>query len=564
MSQPDVRTYFRVEAPKPPVTMKPRVVTVPSAIKVFERVGRLYVAGPGAGIARKVPGSYFNKQQGWVEISLTLESLRKLRELTGNPPQQFATYCTPEVLAWAKQAAASERRVNDLHKKLAEGWRMDFPWYDNSGEGLPPFAHQVVMGTAGAVLDGVAYLGEMGTGKTRAAAETVQYKLTDPEGLDVVVVVCPKGVMPTWEKQIQRWTRGLDVHRLYGAVADRRSLIRTITSSLLGKPVLVLNYDVLHLLKDDLSRLCEEIRVGFLPDEMHRLKNPHAERTKGAMQVAQYALWREGLTGTPILNGAHDIRSQWYVVDLGNTFGANYVQFKREFFDENPYAMRIDPQGDEALDEIGQRIRRRGLRYLKKDCLDLPPKMYEKLEVEMTEDQQAAYDEMEEELIATLEEWEAAGESGERVATAANQLVLILRLTQITSGFVKDSEGKFFRFTPNPKLDAVEEMVDEQIGSQQIIIWTRYTEDIEQLLLRLAKYNPVRIDGSQQGEKGQLEREAAERRFQSGEARLLIANPGAGGVGLNLYAASLAIVLFAGILAGTPTPVRGPMPSSRF
>jgi SNF2 family DNA or RNA helicase len=121
-------------------------------------------------------------------------------------------------------------------------------------------------------------------------------------------------------------------------------------------------------------------------------------------------------------------------------------------------------------------------------------------------------------------------------ATAATQLTAILRLTQITSGFVPDEEGVIRRFRPNPKLDALEEFVRENITDAQIIVWAVYREDVRAIVERLSDLNPAIMQG------GQTDRErfAAETDFQEGRKRLLVGNPAAGGVGTNLQAASIA------------------------
>jgi ERCC4-related helicase len=159
----------------------------------------------------------------------------------------------------------------------------------------------------------------------------------------------------------------------------------------------------------------------------------------------------------------------------------------------------------------------------------------------MTPDQLRAYRQMEADLVALLETME-----GDDYATAANQLVAILRLTQITSGFVPNEEGVIRRFRPNPKLDALEEMVREQIGSQQILVWARYTEDVASICERMSDMNPVAVVGEGAIPKirnrgiNVPNRDDAERLFQSGERRLLVANPSAGGEGLNLWKGSIA------------------------
>jgi SNF2 family DNA or RNA helicase len=506
------------------------------ALRLDVAYGRLVVSGDGAGAVASLPGATRNAHRGWWELSLTTETLRAVRRALACSQQTMRNACSPVLLRWAMAAAKTEKQTTALHAQLAAGWRLPFPWVDGSGEGRRPFAHQEVMAAVAATLDGCAFVCEMGTAKTRPAVEVQRHKI-EAGFLDLHLVVCPKNVMPTWERQIARWAAGspLRVELLDGKVTARAERLERLTEADRGL-VLVLNYDVLADLLPALGRLAQRLRVGVVFDEMHRLKNPNAQVTRAAMKLVTVMAWRVGMTGTPMLNGLQDIWSQWYLVDYGVTFGANFVQYRREFLVDDPYTMKLRPRDDEALHEVGMRMRKRGLRYTKAECLDLPPKLYETLSVEMTPVQRKAYRDMAEELLAVIEEAERDG--GGAVTTATTELVKNLRLSQITSGFVVEADTqRVVPFERNPKLDAVEELVAENVAQQQVIVWARYRQDVAQLMARLQPYGAVVVQGGQ----SVAERRAAEEAFQSGRARVLVANPGAGGEGMDLWQASLAV-----------------------
>lgn len=494
-----------------------------TSFKVSAGYGRLYVSGPHAQVARGIPGSAWNPGRSSFEVSLTLETLRALRQASGLTKQEFAARCAPEVLSWAQAAGASESRVALLHESINRGELLELPWEVTDGSSKPPFEHQRVMATVAGALEGSAFLCEMGTGKTRAAIEASAYRME--RDLDVVLAVCPKGVMGTWEREVKAWTQRRSV-LLDGPVKQRAKRLR---EEEFDGAFLLLNYDALDALKEDLVALCGRKRVGIILDESQRVKNPQAKVTKAAMELARVSSWRLAMTGTPITNGAHDVWSQWYVVDLGVTFGANFRQFRNEFFNDNPYTFALEPK-EGTLQKIGARMRKRGVRYRKVDCLDLPPKVFELAECEMSKEQSKAYREMSEWLYTQFEE------DGD-VATAATSLVKLLRLTQITSGFLPTEGEATHFFKPNPKMTLLEELVRENIAGQQIIVWAWYRNDVAAIVKMFDDLKPVRLVGGMTTE----ERSEAERRFQSGESRLLVANPASGGVGITLTAASMAI-----------------------
>ncbi len=462
---------------------------------------------------------------------MTIETLQRLRRLAGMSKNVFSSKLEPKVLRWALAAGRSERRVAELHRNIAAGARTTLPWTDNVSD-KPPYAHQEVMASVASELDGVGFICDMGTGKTRAAIEAMGEWVRRGD-VEFCLVVCPKTVMPVWRREIDRWSDTLTTALLQGSVAVRRDLLRREEHFRPGT-VFVLNYEATWRLDATISKLFKDRKCALILDEGHKIRNPRSKQSKACIGFARGARRNLLLTGTPIIQGAHDIWSQWYVIDLGVTFGANFAQFKREFFRDNPWTHKLDPIGN-ALQEINDRIARRGLRYKKVDCLDLPPKVFNRIEIPMTAEQDDAYHAMAEDLIAWLAD--RGSDGTERVATAATALTALLRLTQITSGFLPTEDGEIYRFPESPKMGALRELVNEQITTQQIIVWAWYNHDVETILDEFREHDPVHIYGKTSA----AQREAAEDAFQSGATRLLVGNPASAGLGLNLQAASMAI-----------------------
>lgn len=509
-------------------------------IKVDAGFGRLYVSGPRARSVMGLPGAALNPRRNSVELSLTLDTLRAIKSKLACDSRTLAACCTVPVMAWAKAAGRSEQQVSDMHRRLESGWRAQLPWWDNVGT-AKPFAHQEIMASVALTIDGSAFLCDMGTGKTRAALEALSERVRRGE-LQYTVVACPSRVRGVWREQIARWTRNLKCVMLEGSVKERARIIERLGEMppVDGEGVVfVVNYEVLYLLVTQFAGVMQAHAVGLILDECHKCKNPQAKVTKAALELSRHASWRLLMSGTPITGKYQDVWPQWYCVDLGITFGANFAQFKREFFIENSYTFEIVPRRGTA-EIIRDRIARRALRFTKAECMDLPPKMYTTVSIEMTREQKRAYDEMAALLIARLGELPGDGDDSDEtsVATASTQLTQILRLAQITSGFVKNSEGAIHRFTPNPKLDACDDLVRDEIESgKSVIVWAWYKEDVARLLERFHNLAPVCIRAGQTID----EHAAVEQAFQSGRAKLLISNQATGGTGITLTAASVAV-----------------------
>jgi SNF2 family DNA or RNA helicase len=500
-------------------------------VKIAIAYGRLYVTGPDKHLVKMLPGCTHNYKRDWYEISLTIPTLNRIRVALGVDKATFKAMCGDSVLRWVEAANASNAMVRDIHAQLETGWRRELPWDDAQNE-FTPMAHQEIMASVATTLDGTAFTGQMGTSKTRPAIESMRYMM-EQRGLDIVVVVCPKGVVPTWRKQLARWAPTVPFKLLVDMpMAKRRTAFRNVPKG----TVVVMNYDIIAKMTPVILERFEKESGGFAMDEAHRIRNPQAKWSKACMKLAAHADWRLTLTGTPVLGGAENVWSQWYVIDFGVAFGANYVQFKQEFFEPSFDGFKLLPRQG-TLEEIGNRMRKRGLRYLKSECMDLPPKIFEEEEVELGTEQKRIYEEMREELVARIRAAEAGDEEEEGLATAATQLVAILRLAQITSGHVPDIEGRIVQLSPNPKLDALERIVRENIDDQQIIVWCCYRPNYTAITERLADLKPELLVGGMTVE----ERSDIEDRFRDGTTRLVVANQQVGGSGLDLWAASLAI-----------------------
>ncbi len=190
-------------------------------VKIAVGYGRLYVTGPDKIRVKGLPGCVYNHRRGWYELSLTMITLNRIRRALGVDKPTLKSMCADSVTRWVAAAGASNALVKEIHAKLETGWRRDLPWDDSENE-FAPMAHQEIMASVATTLDGTAFTGQMGTCKTRPAAEAAQYMLAN--GLDIILVVCPKGVIPTWRKQLKRWTPNLPYRLLADMPMAKRRL----------------------------------------------------------------------------------------------------------------------------------------------------------------------------------------------------------------------------------------------------------------------------------------------------------------------------------------------------
>lgn len=345
-----------------------------------------------------------------------------------------------------------------------------------------PFDHQkVVMGRALAAKR-FALLMEMGTGKTKSAIDILSFwiKRGDVGG---VLIFCPKAVLINWQREFEAHSP-LDADARKSIVlrgSSQKKSAALMEGIVLGARVIVTNYAALLTMGDELARVVHEKRLAVVLDESTCIKN-HASKTfKALKQISRVTNYKLILSGTPITQGPLDAYSQFWFLDPVILGHDNFYSYKAE------YAITGGFQGKQVigyknLDRLAKRIAPHSYRVLKRDCLDLPEKVYQVIELEMGDAQRALYKQMRDESIAEV--------VGHNVA-APVVLTKMLRLAQISAGFLpyQDEFGKHIsdHVVETPKLDACMEYVEQALGEgKKVIVWCRFIWEVQQMQLRCA------------------------------------------------------------------------------
>ena len=154
----------------------------------------------------------------------------------------------------------------------------------------------------------------------------------------------------------------------------------------------------------------------------------------------------------------------------------------------------------------------------------MPNKIYKTITFELTSKQQQVYSKLKNELRIDLDD--------ESVLTV-KELAAIVKLQQITSGFVNTPFGVQYLSDENPRLKALSDAIEDVDG--KFIIWARFREEIAAIvkMLTAAKIECVEYHGGINRD----EREVAVDAFQNGSVRAFVGQPKSGGIGLTLTAA---------------------------
>ena len=188
--------------------------------------------------------------------------------------------------------------------------------------------------------------------------------------------------------------------------------------------------------------------------------------------------------------------------------------------------------GFRRLDELTERLKDHSYRVRKQDCLDLPDKVYMKREVNLTQEQSKAYEQMKRLALARLDNGD--------LATTQNVLTQIMRLQQICLGHLTDDEGQLHELKSNRQNELLD-ICDEIQG--KAIIWATWTHDIRSIAKALRDRSSVQAVATLHGETPDSERQKIVESFQDrqSELRFLVGHPKTGGYGLTLTAANTVI-----------------------
>jgi len=407
---------------------------------------------------------------------------------------------------------------------------------------IPLWRHQKDAALKAASSNGYGLFFEQGCGKTATAITALRYRCTTSKRLLRTLVLCPPVVRRSWQREFAMHStiKKENVVVLEGVGKDRERLFQTEAFDkdkvlALGK-IFITNYEALSMPK--LFALLKKWNPEvMIVDESQRVKDIKAKRTKLTIELADSASYKMILTGTPILNSAMDIWAQFRVMDGGDTFDRNFYAFRaRYFIDKNAGMTGLKKFPDwrpiPGLEKIfNDMIYRKATRVLKKDCLDLPPIVRQRADVELSSEQLRMYQSMKNDYVAYL---------NDKACVASIALTKGLRLQQMVSGFWVDEDGGEHGFKENPRLEALGELLADIGHTSKVIVWTNFRHSYKPILELCEKLKLCAV--SLYGGMTDKLRQTSIDEFQGNpDVRVMVANPAAGGVGITLTAASYMI-----------------------
>lgn len=387
---------------------------------------------------------------------------------------------------------------------------------------------------------------DMGLGKTKLTLDTAFY-LSYDERINGLCVVAPSGVHVNWldVELPKHHPDGFPVTTyLWNSAKTQKNelLQRKFMSSSLFQ-IMAINVEAVRTAAGFafVSRFLESGPRLLVVDESTIIATPGAQQTKALMKLSELAAYRRILSGSPVRNHSGDMWSQCMFLDKNSIPYPSFTAFRRQFLVEE----LMDVQGGRKIPKIvGNRnseilteaLSKFSLRLLKKDCLDLPEKIYDEDFVSMTPEQERVYQDIKEKCIAELQdEKQRTG-----VVSATSVLSILMKLSQIANGFVMDDQGQSFDL-PCLKFDRLAELCRTLFyEGRKVVIWSVFRNSVQRIHKMLEEEYGNGMAELYYGGVDKKDRPECVRRFQEGDSRFFVTNMTAAR-GLTLHAASDAI-----------------------
>lgn len=392
-------------------------------------------------------------------------------------------------------------------------------------------------------LQHMALLADMGTGKSGALVNILRYKYGMNKRVMKTLILSPLVTLFNWKDEFYKhsYIKSELIHPIFGTTTQK---VKKIQKALANdeNSILIMNYEAMISPKvvEELIKWGIEILVM---DESHYCKSHKSKRSKAIYNISIGCKHKYIMTGTPMTNNVSDLFMQYKIMDGGDTFGDNFYVFQRLYMrDANQawsHSQKHFPKWvvrEDKLEEIYAKVYSKAIRVTKDETLDLPPLIEETYKVPLSPKQKKYYDNMERDFLTFIEEGEQKG-----IAVAQLAITKALRLQQIVTGFITDDDKNLIEIQDNPRLKAMEELVSALHEKHKVILWCSFKHNYKQLgdLMTKMKIKHKFITGDMNLKE---KRDAMESFNNDEDTRVIICNRRAGGIGVNLVAASYSIV----------------------
>ncbi len=397
---------------------------------------------------------------------------------------------------------------------------------------------------------------QQGLGKTAALIVNIAY-LAYAGNIGAAVVIAPPGVHTNWEGELKLyWPKHIlacqvftlrtytfkrrDVQRRFDEfLASKAFRIFLLPNSSLGKAIKQGKRSITKL-SPHMQQILNVVRktpTMLIIDESSDMRHMTSSRTKAVLQFAPHCVYRRILSGTPVTQSPFDLFSQAEILLRdGRLLGHSSLPSMKGYY--SIYQVKhYGPRSFQALtgyknlEKLKEYVAAFSSIRTKEECLDLPPKIYSPVPVDMSDRQYKIYYELKEQYMSWI--------SNDQVVDATQALLRLYRLLQVTYGYTKTDQGEIVELSLD-RVNAIVAKVEEILPKPLIV----YCAD---RWMQSKLYNVMSAHVGEDniavyfGSTSAQEKERSLQRFHDGTAKVFLASQQAASYGLTLVEADTVI-----------------------
>jgi len=372
---------------------------------------------------------------------------------------------------------------------------------------------------------------DMGTGKSKVAVDLLVNRHCRR-----VLICCPKSVVAVWPFQFGQHSAApfrvvaLDDGTIAARARDAANAV-ALAEARGESIVIVVNYEAAWM-RELGHWIMGQVWDAVVLDESHRIKQPGGKAALFFGRLGDRASFKLCLTGTPCPHSPLDLYGQYRFLDKG-IFGTSFTMFRARYAVLQQIGANIAAKkviGFQNQDELQRKMYSIAFRVKAEDVQDLPEIVDVIRTVKLGREALRVYGQLKQEFVTDY---------GNGQITAGNALTRLLRLQQITTGWVKHDDnvelgtpGALVR-VDRAKEQALQDILEDLAEREPAVVFCRFRRDLQTVHEVAAKFGRQSLELS--GDRNELAR------WQAGEAPILAIQIQSGGVGIDLTRSRYAV-----------------------
>jgi SNF2 family DNA or RNA helicase len=355
---------------------------------------------------------------------------------------------------------------------------------------------------------------EPGTGKTRVEIEDFAARRAKG-GRPAIVTATRSTLESAWADDFAQYAPDIKV-----AVAYANNREKAFASD---ADVYITNHDAVNWLAKQGKPFWKKFEGGTLiNDESTAFKHATSQRSKNMLKIAQHFEHRRNMSGLADPNGVLDLWHQYLILDDGKRLGKSFFAFRSAVCTPEqvgPMSNMVKWNEKPGIANIvAALVKDITVKHLLTECVDMPPNTEYLRALNLQPKHAKHYAQMQDEMVTVVKD---------KVLNAVNKAVLRVKLLQIASGAVYNSEETGYSRFDTDRYEYVLDLVEECEHSVVFFQWehqkAELVKEAERRGVSFAVYD---------GKTSDKERKEITEHYQKGAYRVIFAHPKSAAHGL--------------------------------